>query len=89
MLQVNAVDTSLITIETPDSDQVSNIASYPIRLQLTSSLWERSQLETLIEISCPLTGHSQTVSVEVKLVGSKETQQKLGAWFVRFVRDLL
>ena len=73
------MDTNLVVVSSRELDsQASSVAHYPIHLQLTSGLWERHQLETMIEVKSELTGQFLEVPVKVKLIGTKEDQPKNG-----------
>ena len=84
---MNAVDGDLIQVDSPERDTLNGIASFPVVLQLSASLWERSHLETSLEVTCQLTGLTRTVPVRFKLLGSKEEMQKLGSCYYK-INDL-
>ena len=71
-------DSDLLQVEAAERDQLNGIATFPITLNLAASLWDRSHLETSLEVTCQLTGLTYTVAVRIKLLGTKEDVQKLG-----------
>ena len=83
---MTAVDGDLIQVESPERDTLNGIASFPVVLQLSASLWERSHLETSLEVTCQLTGLTRTIPVRFKLLGSKEEMQKLGSCYYKINR---
>lgn len=73
LCQVSSSDSSLIAIQSPTFEaHTDHIAQYPIELQLSPLLWDRSSLEAFVEVKCLSTGQSQKVPVRIQLIGSKD-----------------
>jgi len=78
-LQVTSSDETLIKVLAPErTAHLDYLASYPVVLELSSSLWARSQLEAVIDVRCIATGQRQTIGVKIKLHGEQGTQVQQG-----------